>query len=242
MSNDAGINDQMRRAPPFTWNGARNGAIRIMPLVPTVVMYGVAFGVLAAAAGLSMPEAVLFSGLVNAGAAQMASLQAWSNPVPILAVVLTTVGMNARYLLLGATLRPWLAGLPSRQVYASLFVMGDGNWALAHREHALGRDDAAFIAGSGAVLWVAWVSATAVGHAFGNVIVQPERFGIDFMLAAFFASMAVSFFRHARDLLPLAAGAVSAIAFERLVPGPWYLLVGAITGSVFAALRYHAAR
>ena len=43
-----------RTPPPFTWEGARAGAIGILPLVPTVVMYGVAVGVLAAAAGMDL--------------------------------------------------------------------------------------------------------------------------------------------------------------------------------------------
>jgi predicted branched-subunit amino acid permease len=205
-------------------------------------MYGVAFGIMAGAAGLSILEAMAFSGWVNAGGAQMASLQAWADPVPIVAVCLTTLAMNARYLLLGATLRPWFGGLPGSRVYPSLFVLGDGNWALAMREYAQGRNDAAFLLGSGIVMWLTWVSATAAGHAFGAILGRPERFGIDFMLAAFFAAMAIDFYRTARGVLPLVVGVATAIVVERLVPGPWYILAGALAGSVAGALRHVHAR
>lgn len=210
----------------------------MVPLIPGVLVYGLAFGVMAAAAGLTTMEAALLSAMVNAGGAQMASLQAWDTPVPILAVGLTTLAMNSRYLLFGAALRPWFAGLPAHQSYSSLFVMGDLNWALALREREAGRNDAAFLAGSGLVLWLAWVSATAMGQLFGQVIGDPRTYGIDFMLAAFFASMAVGFLRRAASLLPFVVGAAVAVLVEHLVDGPWYILTGAAAGSLAGALLY----
>jgi predicted branched-subunit amino acid permease len=232
----------MPGGPPFSLRGLHAGAVGVSPLILSVGMYGVAFGIMAGAAGLSILEAVALSGWVNAGGAQMASLQAWADPVPIVAVCLTTLAMNARYLLLGATLRPWFGGLPGSRVYPSLFVLGDGNWALAMREYAQGRNDAAFLLGSGFVMWLTWVSSTAAGHAFGAILGRPERFGIDFMLAAFFAAMALDFYRTARGVLPLVVGVATAIVVERLVHGPWYILAGALAGSLAGAMRHVDAR
>jgi predicted branched-subunit amino acid permease len=62
--------------PPFTSRGLRAGAIGVWPIIPGLVMYGAAFGVMAGTAGLSTLEATLMSGWVHAGGAQMASLQA----------------------------------------------------------------------------------------------------------------------------------------------------------------------
>lgn len=228
---------QPMAGPPFTWHGVRSGARAAMILAPGVAMYGAAFGVMAQAAGLSVFEAAFMSGWMNAGGAQMATLQAWADPIPLLAVCLTTLAMNARYLLLGAALRPWFSGLPAHQSYTSLFVLGDGNWALALREFAAGRRDAAFVLGSGLVLWLVWVGMTAAGHLFGQVLGNPQRFGLDFMLAAFFITMAMVFVRQARDIAPLIVGLVVAVAVERLVAGPWYILAGALAGSLVGALR-----
>lgn len=224
--------------PPFTWAGFRAGAVAALVLAPGVVLYGLAFGVMAAARGLTGVEAVLFSAWLNAGGAQMATLAVWSDPIPWLAVGLTTVAMNSRYLLLGAALRPWFGPLPAGQAYGSLFVLGDGNWALALREHAAGRIDAAFLAGSGAMLWLTWVASTALGHAGGRVIGDPQRFGIDFMLPAFFATMALAFFRRAGGVGPLITGIGVAVIVDRLIPGPWYILAGALAGSLVGALRH----
>src|SRR5262245_4837361 len=82
---------RMTKAPPFTLQGFHAGAVSVWPLVPNVIVYAAAFGIMAGATGLSTLEATLLSAWVNAGGAQMASLQAWSDPVPIAAVFLTTL-------------------------------------------------------------------------------------------------------------------------------------------------------
>jgi 4-azaleucine resistance transporter AzlC len=228
-------------APPFTLHGFRAGVVGALTLLPGVAMYGIAFGVMASAAGFSGAEAVLFSGWVYAGSAQMAALQAWDDPVPVTALCLTVLAMNVRYLILGAALRPWLNRLPPHQSYTSLFVLGDGNWALGLREYSEGRTDAAFLLGSGIAMWAAWVASTAAGHLFGQVLGDPARFGVDFILPAFFATMAVAFVRRRRDALPLVAGIAVAIAVERLVAGPWYILAGALAGSFVGALHHDPA-
>jgi predicted branched-subunit amino acid permease len=228
-----------RQGPPFTYKGVRNGAIAGLTLLPSVAMYGVAFGIMADVARLTALEAVLFSGWVYAGGAQMATLQAWADPVPLVAVCLTALAMNARYFLLGAALRPWLADLPAHQTYASLFFMGDGNWALSLREHGEGRSDVGFLLGSGVVMWLTWVATTGAGNVFGQVLGNPERFGVDFMLPAFFATMAAAFVRRARDAWPLLAGIAVAVIVERLVAGPWHIIAGALAGS-FVGMAGHA--
>jgi 4-azaleucine resistance transporter AzlC len=227
-----------RIGPPFTWRGIRSGVVAGLVLLPGVAMYGVAFGLLADAAHFSALEAVIFSAWAYAGGAQLAVLQAWSEPVPLVAVCLTALAMNARYFLLGAALRPWLAGLPAPQTYASLFLLADSNWALALRGYHAGRIDAGFLFGSGLMMWLTWVASTAAGHVFGQVLGRPERFGIDFMLAAFFATIAVAFVRKPRDLWPLLAGVVTAVVVDRLVAGPWYIIAGAIVGSFAGMLRH----
>lgn len=228
--------------PPFTLAGFKAGAIGAGPMIPGVILFGVSFGVISGTVGLTPLEATIMSAWVNAGTAQMASMQAWSDPAPILAVFLTTLAMNARYLLLGATLRPWLHALPPAKVYASLFAMGDGNWALTMRERAAGRDDAAFLFGSGAAMWVTWVSATAAGNAFGRALAHPERYGVDFILIAFFAVMLPAFLRARKDVAPLIVAIAAGLMVEWLIDGPFYILAGALAGSVTGALRHRDAR
>ena len=231
----------MMQTPTFTWRGVVDGAAKGIMLAPTLIAFGLGVGVLAAAKGLTALEMALMSAWVYAGGAQMASLQVWAEPLPVLALVLTVLAMNARYVLLSAALRPPFGALPAWQIYPALAIFGDGNWALTMREANERRPDAGFLLGSGLVMFLPWIGATVVGHLFGQVLGDPRRLGIDFLLAAFFATMAVGFFRAARGVVrsavPLIVAIVVAVVVQKLVPGPWYLFAGALAGSLAGALR-----
>jgi predicted branched-subunit amino acid permease len=90
-------------------------------------------------------------------------------------------------------------------------------------------------------MWFAWVGATVAGHAFGQVLGNPAQFGIDFILAAFFATMAVEFLRRRSSLMPFVVGVGVAIVVERVAPGPWYILAGAAAGSAAGAYLVRSA-
>lgn len=221
----------------FTFRGALVGARRIVPLALSTALFGLAFGVAAREGGLSVAEAVLMSGLVWAGTSQFAALEVGTASLALLPMLLVTLAVNARYLRLSAALRPWLARLSALKAYGTLALMSDGNWALAMRERAEGRADAAFIVGSGALMYVAWVGGTAAGHLLGAALAEPERWGLDFAAIAFFVTILAAIARGRADILPwLVAGAV-ATATAVLVPGHWYVLAGGLSGSLAGALR-----
>ena len=222
----------------FTLHGLRQGALGVGVLLPGTALFAMAFGVMAKATGLGLGEATLLSAWVYAGGAQMATLQAWADPIPLLAVVLTTLAMNARYLLLGAAMRPCLGRLPAGQSYASLFVLGDANGAMALQRYADGERDAAFVLGSGAAMWAVWVTGTAAGHGFGQALGDPRQLGLDFMLGAFFATMAAGWLDRRGNPLPFAVGLLGAIAIDRLLGAPWSILIGAGIGALVAAFTW----
>jgi predicted branched-subunit amino acid permease len=178
---------------------------------------------------------------VNAGSAQMASLQVWEFPIPLTALVLTVAGINSRYFLLGAALRPHFGTLPAWQMYPTLFVMGDGNWALTLREINEGRKDAGFLLGSGLLTFSVWLCAVVLGQLFGLMLGDPRRFGIDFLLAAFFATLSVGFFKAHRGVTALVVSIAVAVLVQKLVPGPYYLFAGALAGSLAGMLRHDPA-
>ncbi|MFM1814673.1 MAG: hypothetical protein RLZ98_1368 [Pseudomonadota bacterium] len=214
------------------------GASACMPRAGGVIVYGIAMGVAADAAGLSLPEALLFSGLVNAGAAQFAALQIWTADVALLTMALAVATMNARYLLLGAALRPLYVGLPPAFSYGSLFVLYDNNWALAIQEDREGSRPIAFFLGAGMLLWSIWMVGTTTGHIFGQLLGDARRYGLDFTLLAFFSVLAATFARHMKDAIPVVAAIAVAVGSHFAGIGPWYILAGAIAGCTVAALRH----
>jgi predicted branched-subunit amino acid permease len=221
----------------FTWAGFRSGVAGAGAVAASTFVFGIAFGALAGQKGLSLVATLLMSGVVYAGSAQIVALQVWSTPVPVVAVWVATLAINARYILMSAALRPWFARLRLLPAYGSLFVLADANWALAMGERAAGRDDAAYLLGGGVVMYVSWMVASGLGYGLGQVVGAPRRFGLDFMVAAFCTTTAVAVWRGRRDVWPLAAAAIVAIAVDRIAPGHSNLLAGAVAGSLVGAWR-----
>jgi 4-azaleucine resistance transporter AzlC len=226
---------------PFTRAGFRRGFVAALPLFPGVAIYGVMFGAIAAEAGLSMAMAAAMSTFIYSGTAQMASVQGIASGASLLAVMLTVATINARYVLYGATLEPWLGGLPWRKIAPALFCMGDGNWLISTRAHEQGEMDGAFFFGCGIACFLPWVPGTLAGHWLGGLVKDPSRFGVDFMLVAFAAASAVGMVRGRGDIVPaLVAAAVSVAVFPWAGAG-WSVVAAGIAGGVAMALLWKPA-
>ena len=221
----------------FTVHGLVAGACRSLPLALGVDAYGFVFGVLARQTGLSLAELLLMSGLVYAGSAQFVALGMWATPLPVLSLVLTTLLVNLRLVLMGAALGRWLSQLPAPKAYGALFFLADENWALALGEYARGGRDAAFLLGSGLLLWCAWLGTSAAGYIGGGAVRDPARWGLDFAFTAVFAALLVGLWKGRADLVPWAVSAGVAVGANRWLPGAWHILLGGLAGSVVGAMR-----
>jgi 4-azaleucine resistance transporter AzlC len=221
----------------FTPVGALAGARRAMPLAVSVFAVGTVFGVLARQAGLSLAASLLMSGLVFAGASQFVALGLWVAPLPVMAIVLTTLVVNLRHVLMGAALRPWFSRLSALKAYGSAFFMVDESWALTTGEFAAGGRDAAFLLGGGLLLFITWLGATLVGHALGSAVHDPAQWGLDFAFTAAFVALLVGMWRGRSDLLPWVVAAMTAVAAAHWLPGKWYILIGGLAGSIVGAVR-----
>jgi 4-azaleucine resistance transporter AzlC len=226
--------------PPavFSTAGVRYGFFAGQPLAPGAFIYGMVFGVLASERGLVWIEAVLMSVFVYSGSAQLAVLQGWSSAPLITPLVATILVINARYVLFGASVQPWLAGATRPQALGSLFVLGDGNWALSMREYHAGYRDAGFILGSGLAMFTPWVLGTVTGHVLGHSIPNPAIFGLDFMLVAFAAAIGMGVWRGRSDLWPGVAAALVALALHRWLPGGWYIVGAGLAAGLVGAARH----
>ena len=139
-------------------------------------------------------------------------------------------------LLMGASLQPWLAPLPSWQVYPLLHLTTDPGWLIAMRYRAEGGNDAGVFLGGGAVIFAMWMVATSAGYLLGALISDPRAVGLDLVMPIFFAAMLIPLWQNApqryrRGLGWVVAGVV-ALAFERLFHGWWFIIAGAVAGAI----------
>ncbi|ELY95997.1 AzlC family ABC transporter permease [Natrialba taiwanensis] len=228
------------RTMHFSMTGVREGFIECIPIALSVAGYGIAFGVLAAQAGVTVAEAAFMSATVLAGAAQLIAIELWAHPIPVGTIVATTFIVNLRYVLMGAALQPWFSRLSPLQSYGSVFFTADENWALTMGEFRSGSRRGAFLLGSGLAIWIFWISATVVGAVSGAAIGDPARYGLDFALTAVFIAIAVELWDGRSRLLPWVAAFGVAIGAASVLPGRWYILLGGLAGCFAEVVRVAA--
>jgi predicted branched-subunit amino acid permease len=222
-------------APYWSLAGLREGAWRAGPLLPGTMIFSTAFGALAAQKGLTLTDTVLMNVLVFTGIAQLLALEMWADPMTlgtIISVTTLTLVISARLILMGASLRPWMGPLPAWQVYPVLLLTTDANWIVAMRYRADGGGDASILAGAGLALWACWVGAVVPGYLLGAVMKDPKTFGIDLMLPIFFVAMLVQLWRGPRRAIGWVVAGVVGLIASFLLPGFWFIVVGAVVGSI----------
>jgi branched chain amino acid efflux pump len=216
----------------FTTRGLLRGAWRAVPVAVSTVAFGLLFGVLSRRAGLSLGEVCLMSALVFTGSGQVVAIGMWATPIPIVPIVATTLVISLRHVLMGLTLQPWYSQLPAPGAYASYFLLTDESWGLTTVDFRRGPADTAFLVGAGLLLFVSWVASTALGSMVVTAIRDPAAWGLDFALVGVFIALLASLARGKSTLLPWALAAAVAVAADRWLPGNWYVLLGAMAGSL----------
>lgn len=209
---------------------ARLGLSDIWPAAVAAVPIALLFGALAAGKGLSPLEVGLMSFLVFAGGAQFAAIELWATPAPIGALVFSTLLVNARHVLMSASLVPKLAEFSRGQRLLGLYWMADENWALAEKRARTRPLTPAYWFGMLVPFVISFVSLSTLGAVVGAAMGDPRRLGADFAFTALFVALVAAFWKGRVTFWTVAAsGLASALAF-RLVGPPWHVLAGALSG------------
>ncbi|MBC7257701.1 MAG: AzlC family ABC transporter permease [Chloroflexi bacterium] len=208
-----------------------------LPLVPGVVAFGLVYGVAARAVSLSPAETAGMSAIVHAGSSQFAALGMWASS-DIGAIILTTLVINLRHLLMGASVAPYLRRLPLMWKALLALWMSDESYATAMAAYRQGRGGAWHFLGANLCIWIAWWPAGLVGALAGRAILDPTRFGLDMVFPLAFIGLAASFVRGRASVVAAAVAAASAVAGAIWLPGNWYIIGAGLLGSMagFASL------
>ncbi len=217
----------------------RSGLREIMPLAMGVVIYGLAFGVLAAQAMMGGLETGAMGTLVFAGAAQIVAVERLVAGAGSVAALVAGIALNLRLILVTASIRDFFVGRPWWQVALGAHFSTDENWAMTVAARKAGRDVGYWhLVGGGAGLFTAWVGATVAGVLFASAIPEPRALGIDFAFTAAFILIARTLWQGHRDLAPWGTSvAVVAIAlWSRMLDPSWALILGGVAGAAVAGI------
>ncbi len=208
----------------------RRGFLAVFPLAPGVVAFGLLYGVMARQAGFAPWQVWAMSILVHAGSAQFAAVGMWAS-ASAATLILTTLIINLRHLLMGASLAPHLRDLPVPWKAFLALWMCDESYALTIAEYERGRGSHRYFLGANLGMYLVWTTSGLAGALLGAALPDPARYGLDLVFPLAFLGLLASFLRDRAGLAVALASAALALMCAFTLPGKWYIIVGGLVGS-----------
>jgi 4-azaleucine resistance transporter AzlC len=202
------------------------------PFAVAGFLLSLSFGVLAHGIGMSTLAVIAMSVIVFAGSAQFATIAILGAGGGVGAAVAAAAMMNSRFLAMGIALAPSLPGGRWRRAAQGQAVI-DSSWAMAAQGD--GSFDRVFLFGSTAIQYATWQVGTLAGALGGNVLGNPDKFGLDAVYPAFFLAILMVELRRPRAPGVALAGAAIALALIPFAPAGVPVLAASI--AALAGLR-----
>lgn len=201
-------------APPDTRMSEFVGGARdIIPMLVGAAPFGVIFGTLVTTSPVPAWQGQLMSLSVFAGSSQFIGIGLIGSHASFLVVWATTLIINLRHVLYGATLLPHLQRLPLRWRMLLGMLITDEMFAVsdASQRRRPGRVYGHWhMLGCGVAMYVNWQAWTLAGLIFGSAFPGLQSLGLDFAMVATFIAIVVPQLTTLRSLAAaLSAGALA---------------------------------
>jgi 4-azaleucine resistance transporter AzlC len=203
-----------------------------LPLMLGASPFGMIYGTVAVAAGLSPAAATAMSALVFAGSAQFVAVGLVASQTPVAIIVLTTLIVNLRHMLYSATLLPYLKGLPMTWRLPLAFWLTDETFAvtvLRFQRADAGSERHWYQFGSSVAMYLNWQFWCLIGLMLGTRIPDAADWGLDVAMPITFIGMIIPFVK----TIPMAVCVLTAGAASLLTLGLPYklgIVVSALAG------------
>jgi branched chain amino acid efflux pump len=192
----------------------RDGVRTAAAVAATVWFFGASFGLVARSAGMGVLAPLVMSATTFAGSAQFAAASILAGSGSALAAITAAVLLNARYVPISISVAQLFHGPRLGRLAESQLIV-DESWALAGRG---GRFDRRILIGAGLLLYVAWVSGTAVGVVAGDALGDPKDLGLDGAFPALFLALLVPQLRSRRAVVAALVAAGISLALIPVAP------------------------
>ena len=216
------------------WAGLRDGA----PFILIAIPFATLFGMIATDAGLTLAQAMGFTILVIAGAAQFAALQLMVENASIAFVLLAALAVNLRMAMYSASLVPYLGAAPLWQRACIAYLNFDQTYITSiaryeARPEMTVPERVAYFIGVATPITPFWFGMTLVGVVAGQAI--PDAWALDFIMPIMFLAMVAPM---VRSLAHVAAAAMSVSVALALIglPAGTGLLIAAGAAMLTGAL------
>jgi 4-azaleucine resistance transporter AzlC len=199
-------------------------------LAPGIVAFGLLYGVMARRVGLMPWEVLAMSLMVHAGSAQFVAVGMWG-VAGGLSIVATTLVINLRHLLMGASLAPYLRGVSRRWKAFLALWLTDESFALAAAAYREGQGSHTYLLGANLGVYLIWPISGLLGALMGSAIPDPSRYGLDLIFPLAFLGLLSGFVRDRTGLLVAVLAGGLALLFATTLGGNWHVLLAGLLGS-----------
>jgi predicted branched-subunit amino acid permease len=222
----------------LTWASIRPAVVRTALGVGVATgAYGLSFGALGTAAGLSIAQTCALSVLVFTGGSQFALVGVLAGGGNAMSGAASAVLLGTRNALYGARLAPLLRLRGVRRLVGAQLVIDESTAvALGNEEHGDRAGRLGFWA-TGLAVFALWNASTLAGAVAGTAIGDPRDLGLDAAVPAAFLALLAPRLRGRSARLTAAAGAVVAVAVVPVVPAGVPVLVAALVPVAAVLLR-----
>ena len=208
------------------------GARDTFPLIVGAIPFGIIFGTLAVASGLSFAGTMAMSAFVFAGSAQFIAVGLLAAGTGWPLIVLTTFVVNLRHALYSATLAPYVSRLPLRWQLAMAFWLTDETFAVVvSRFSGYSPSPGArwYYLGSALSMYINWQICTFLGLTIGQLLPDAAAWGLDFAMPVTFIGMTIPYLKN-RSMVATAIVAGMAALVTYTMPNKLGLIVASMAG------------
>ncbi|QQE78031.1 AzlC family ABC transporter permease [Alicyclobacillus sp. SO9] len=187
-------------------------AANTLPLAVSVFTYGIAYGALAHTANhLSLWQTLSMSIFVFAGASQFTVLAMLHQHLGMWVVVSGAFLLNARQILYGFSLGPFLREIPSWKLAGLSHGLTDESFSVTMVATQKRPINAWYLGGAGGTIFLSWLISSALGFAVGGFIGDPQKWGLDFAYIGAFLGLLTAQLQAKRQIAAALLSAVTAI-------------------------------
>lgn len=225
-----------------TWQSALLGIRTSGDYFISTFLFGVMFGIAAAAIGIENWHAMLMSASVFTASGQFAALEFWQAPLPLGTIALSVTLVSSRNLLLGMAMTHHFDGHSLRRRLVLLFLLNDPGVVNSFRMDD-DVDRLGYVTGYGVSMMTSWLCSTLLGLNAAHLFATLDLGAVDFAGPLVLATMMMLFFKNSKTKPTpwIVAGIVALILFEFGMADYLVLLGSVVAGMIVAIIQVRRA-
>ena len=225
-----------------TWHSVLHGIRSSGDYFLSTFMFGIMFGIAAAASGLENWQALLMSASVFTASGQFAALEFWQAPLPLGTIALSVFLVSTRNILLGMAMTHHFDGHSLGRRIAWLYMLNDPGVVTSFRQDD-SVDRLGYVTGYGLSMMTSWLCSTFIGLSTAQLFAAFDLGAIDFAGPLVIATMMMLFFKASKSPpIPwIVSGIVALVLFEIGTASYLILLASVLAGMVTAIVQVRRA-